>query len=341
MNFISNLSKKSKNCKLSKNDKLIEGETLDQKYEIFEKLLKKHVISYNVGDKAVGTVVSIDNRSVSVDMGLKDYAMLPLNEISIKGGRAEDLLSEGETYEFLVIRSSPREHQLTVSLKAIEMEMAWTRARERLNSGSIIEVSVLEATKGGFRVCMEGQPSFLPVSQISPKFLNDELLGKTIPVKLVDVDENKNRCVCSNRKAVIEEGNAMSTLADIKVGDVVQGYVQNLTAFGAFVDLNGVVGLLHVSQISNDRICSVEGIFLIGEPIKCMVLAVDKDKGRLSLTTKKLEPSPGDMLRNRELVMERAEDMAQLFRERVAAAEAALRAVEENKSILSTSENIE
>merc|ERR1712124_155247 len=94
--------------------------------------------------------------------------------------------------------------------------------------------------------------------------------------------------------------------------------VQNLTAFGAFVDLNGIVGLLHVSQISNDRICSVEGIFLVGEPIKCMVLAVDRDKGRLSLTTKKLEPSPGDMLRNRELVMETAEHMAQMFRARVA-----------------------
>merc|ERR1712226_926326 len=125
----------------------------------------------------------------------------------------------------------------------------------------------------------------------------------------------------------------MSTLDAIKVGDVVQGYIQNLTAFGAFVDLNGVVGLLHVSQISNDRICSVEGIFLIGEPIKCMVLAIDKEKGRLSLTTKKLEPSPGDMLRNKELVMEKAEEMAQLFCERVAAAEAAVKASEEEKNL--------
>merc|ERR1712007_419420 len=92
-------------------------------------------------------------------------------------------------------------------------------------------------------------------------------------------------------------------------------------------------GLLHVSQISNDRICSVDGIFQVGELIKCMVLAVDKEKGRLSLTTKKLEPSPGDMLRNRELVMDKAEDMALMFRERVAAAEAALRAAEEEKNL--------
>merc|ERR1712226_286697 len=114
------------------------------------------------------------------------------------------------------------------------------------------------------------------------------------------------------------------------------GYIQNLTAFGALVDLNGVIGLLHVSQISNDRVSSIEGVFHIGELIKCMVLAVDKEKGRLSLTTKKLEPSPGDMLRNRELVMEKAEDMALMFRERVAAAEAALKASGDNDREKST-----
>merc|ERR1712093_233819 len=129
-----------------------------------------------------------------------------------------------------------------------------------------------------------------------------------------------------------ENEETTSTLADLKVGDVVAGNIQNVTNFGAFIDLNGVAGLLHISQISNDRISDIEGIFHVGEPIKCMVLAVDSDKGRLSLTTKKLEPSPGDMLRNRELVMEKAEDMAQLFRERVAAAEAALRFAEEKKN---------
>lgn len=110
---------------------------------------------------------------------------------------------------------------------------------------------------------------------------------------------------------------------------MVQGYIQNVTNFGAFVDLNGVAGLLHISQISNERINNIDGIFDIGEPIKCMVLAVDCDKGRLSLTTKKLEPSPGDMLRNRGSVMKRADEMAQLFRERVKAAEAAVNVTEE------------
>merc|ERR1712100_720263 len=94
-------------------------------------------------------------------------------------------------------------------------------------------------------------------------------------------------------------------------------------------DLNGLAGLLHVSQISNERVNTTEGIFQIGEPIKCMVLALDREKNRISLTTKKLEPSAGDMLRNRGLVMDKAEEIAELFREIVAAAEAAVRASEE------------
>merc|ERR1719262_1923654 len=211
--------------------------------------------------------------------------------------------------------------------------MAWADARQQLQTDPIMELPVVEATKGGYRVDMEGLKSFLPVSQIRPQYLIGELVGKTISVKLIDVDEYKNRCVCSNRKAMAENEDSIATLADLKVGDVVSGHIQNVTGFGAFVDLNGLAGLLHISQISNDRINSTEGIFQIGEPIKCMVLAVDRERARLSLTTKKLEPSPGDMLRNRGLVMEKAEDMALLFRERVAAAEAAVRAAEEEKNL--------
>merc|ERR1719335_1518104 len=302
-------------------------------YSTFDKLLKECVVGCKVGDRLTGKVASMDKRMVYIDVGLKDYALLPREEVSLAGENAEEVIPIGESQVFLVTKISKRDAQPTVSRAAIEREVAWKRVREQLRTDVIVDSLILETTKGGYRVDMKGISSFLPSSQICPQYLIGEPVGKTIPVKLIDIDESKNRCVCSNRKAIAEDECTTSTLAELKVGDVVQGYVQNLTAFGAFIDLNGVVGLLHVSQISNDRISSVEGIFLIGELIKCMVLAVDKEKGRLSLTTKKLEPSPGDMLRNRELVMERAEDMAQLFRERVAAAEAALRAVEEKKTI--------
>jgi small subunit ribosomal protein S1 len=262
-------------------------------------------------------------------MGLKDYAVLPREEISMTGENAEDVLTIGESRQFLVTDVTRRDIRPTISLRAIEMEMAWQSARQQLQTSAIIEAPVVEATKGGYRVSLKGLKSFLPVSQICPQYLIGELVGKTVAVRLIDVDESKNRCVCSNRKAVIDDEDTASMLANLKVGDIVSGHIQNVTGFGAFVDLKGVNGLLHVSQISNDRINTTEGIFQIGEPIKCMVLAIDKEKGRISLTTKKLEPSPGDMLRNRGLVLEKAEAMARLFRERVAAAEAAVKTSEE------------
>merc|ERR1712224_147149 len=301
----------------------------NEKYILFDELLNKYNVKFDVGDRIVGTVVSMDKKFVYVDMGLKDYALLPREEVSLTGKCAEDILPIGESREFFVMRKSKKEVQPLVSLKAFEIEMAWERARQRLLTGEVENALVVEGTKGGYRVDLEGFKSFLPVSQIHPQHLVDELIGKTIPVKMVDVDESKNRCVCSNRKALANKNNAASTLDSLSVGDVVFGHIQNVTAFGAFVDFDGVAGLLHVSQISNDRLDSTEGIFQIGEPIKCMVLAIDKEKGRLSLTTKKLEPSPGDMLRNRGLVMEKAEKLAALFRERVSAAEAVVNASNE------------
>jgi len=289
-------------------DDVYEGTSEKDMYTMLDELLKKHAIKYQTGDRIFGKVVSMDRKFVYVDMGLKDYALLPKEEVSLTLERAEDRLPVGTSHEFLVIRASKHEFCPVVSLKALETEAAWECANQHMQADAILEVSVIEATKGGYRVNIEGLKSFMPVTQIHPRYLAGELVGKTIPVKLVDLDENKNRCVCSNRKAMADDENAISTLAYLKVGDVVHGYIQNVTTFGAFVDLNGVAGLLHISQISNDRINTTEGIFQIGEPVKCMVLAIDKEQGRLSLTTKKLEPSTGDMLRNRELVMEKAEN---------------------------------
>lgn len=297
----------------------------DDLYSTFDKLLSTSITSYDVGDKVLGTVVSMDKKSVYVDMGLKDYALLPREEVSITEENAENILSVGESREFLVTGISKRDIRPTISLKAIEIELAWETARQQLQTGVVIEATVVETTRGGYRVNLNGLKSFLPVSQISPQFLIGDLMGKLIAVKLIDVDESKNRCVCSNRKAMVDDESTASMLTSLRVGDIVSGHIQNVTGFGAFVDLNGVNGLLHISQISNDRINTVEGIFQIGEPIKCMVLAIDREKGRISLTTKKLEPTHGDMLRNRGLVLEKAEEMAMLFRERVAAAEAAVK----------------
>eukprot|EP00976_Prorocentrum_cordatum_P096486 1190586-Prorocentrum_minimum.AAC.1 len=113
-----------------------------------------------------------------------------------------------------------------------------------------------------------------------------------------------------------------------QVGDVVVGTVQAVKPYGAFVDIGGMNGLLHISQISHERITSVENVLNLGDQLKVMILSQDRERGRVSLSTRKLEPTPGDMLRDPQLVFEKADEMAATFRERVAAAEAAARAEE-------------
>ena len=151
----------------------------------------------------------------------------------------------------------------------------------------------------------------------------EDLIGQKVPVKFLEVDEDKNRLVMSNRLATdVVSGEGLG------VGDVCKGIVQAVKPYGAFVDVGGVSGLLHISQISHDRIVAVENVLYPRDELKVLILSKDAERSRLSLSTKKLEPSPGDMLRNPALVFEKAEEMGRVFRERVAAAEAAAQADE-------------
>mmetsp|Transcript_20764 Transcript_20764/g.65720 ORF Transcript_20764/g.65720 Transcript_20764/m.65720 type:complete len:167 (+) Transcript_20764:788-1288(+) len=152
-------------------------------------------------------------------------------------------------------------------------------------------------------------------------------MGKELALKFLEVDEERTRLVMSNRRAMAER-----QLQSFNIGDVVVGTVQAVKPYGAFVDIGGVNGLLHISQISHDRITSVENVLTQGDQLKVMILSQDRERGRISLSTKKLEPTPGDMLKDPALVYEKADEMAATFRERVAAAEAAARAEEQRLS---------
>lgn len=218
----------------------------------------------------------------------------------------------------LVFFSTPR------TLHASQLEAAWDRCREQQSNDEAVNSTVLSVNRGGLLVEVEHLRGFVPQSHIAVRVPNrEDLVGQTIPVKFLEVDEEKNRLVMSNRLATdVVSGEGLG------VGDVCSGVVQAVKPYGAFVDVGGVSGLLHISQISHDRIVAVENVLAPGDELKVLILSKDAERGRLSLSTKKLEPSPGDMLRNPALVFEKAEEMGRTFRERVAAAEAAAQAEE-------------
>lgn len=150
------------------------------------------------------------------------------------------------------------------------------------------------------------------------------LAGSFLSVKILDLDKFYLRCVCTNIQQRKTGLNTKNFISSVCIGQIVYGHVQNLTNFGVFIQIGALNALLHISQISNSRVGTVYGVFAISEPIKCMVIGLDIEKNRISLTTKKLEIKSGDMLRNRKICQKSAEFLAVLFRERITTAEAAV-----------------
>ncbi|KAK4405436.1 30S ribosomal protein S1, chloroplastic [Sesamum angolense] len=241
-----------------------------------------------------GTVFYTDGNGALVDINAKSSAYLSLREASIHSIKhvEEAGIVPGLREEFVIVGENEADDSL----------------------------NIVGANKGGVVAMVEGLRGFVPFSQISTKSTAEELLEKELPLKFVEVDEEQSRLVLSNRKAMAD------SQAQLGIGSVVIGTVQSLKPYGAFIDIGGINGLLHVSQISHDHVADIATVLQPGDTLKVMILSHDRERGRVSLSTKKLEPTPGDMIRNPKLVFEKAEEMAQTFRQRIAQAEAMARA---------------
>ena len=221
------------------------------------------------------------------------------------------------TYDFEIIQDDNGEGCLTLSVRRMELAKAWDRCREAQADDAALTGEVLSVNRGGLLVEVEKLRGFVPQSHIGVRTLNrEELIGQQLPFKFIEVDEEKNRLVLSHRLAT-----DMVSAEGLEVGDVVEGMVQAVKPYGAFVDVGGQSGLLHISQISHERIVAVENVLSPGDRIKVLVMSKDAERGRLSLSTKKLEQNHGDMLRNPAAVFETAEEMGRQFKEKMAAAE--------------------
>ncbi|GJN31296.1 hypothetical protein PR202_gb19678 [Eleusine coracana subsp. coracana] len=221
------------------------------------------------------------------------HAFLILNNVEDAGIRP------GLVEEFMIIDENPSDETLILSLQAIQQDLAWERCRQLQAEDVVVTGKVIGGNKGGVVALVEGLKAFVPFSQVSSKTTAEELLGKELPLKFVEVDEEQGRLVLSNRKAMAD------SQAQLGIGSVVLGTVESLKPYGAFIDIGGINGLLHVSQISHDRVADISTVLQPGDTLKVMILSHDRERGRVSLSTKKLEPTPGDMIRNPKLVFER------------------------------------
>jgi len=284
-------------------------------HEDFAALLDKYDYHFSPGDIVAGTVFSMEPRGALIDIGAKTAAYIPIQEMSInRVDNPSEVLQADETREFFILTDENEDGQLTLSIRRIEYMRAWERVRQLQQEDATVRSNVFATNRGGALVRIEGLRGFIPGSHISAREAKEDLVGEDLPLKFLEVDEERNRLVLSHRRALVER-----KMNGLEVGQVVKGSVRGIKPYGAFIDIGGVSGLLHISEISHDHIDTPHSVFGVNDELKVMIIDLDAERGRISLSTKQLEPEPGDMLKNREIVFEKAEEMAEKYRQKLLA----------------------
>jgi len=279
--------------------------------EEFASLLGKYDYKFKPGDLVKGTVFALDPKGAMIDIGAKTAAFMPVQEVSIN--RVEglnDVLQPSESREFFIMSEENEDGQLAHSIRRIEYQIAWERVRQLQKEDATIYSEVFATNRGGALVRVEGLRGFIPGSHISARKIKDDLEGEYLPLKFLEVDEERNRLVLSHRRALVEK-----KMNRLEVGEVVVGSVKGIKPYGAFIDIGGVSGLLHISEISHEHIETPHNVLNVSDQMKVMIIDLDSERGRISLSTKALEPEPGDMLTDPQKVFSKAEEMAAKYKQ--------------------------
>jgi small subunit ribosomal protein S1 len=291
---------------------VVVNEEEERAYAEFSSFLEEHTFSTNRGQTVRGRVVQYDNSGVLVDIGGKANAFMPLREAGLAPPPTiEEAVQLEEELDFVVVNEENDMGQVTLSIRRLEFDRAWERVLAMKADDAAFEGEVIAVNRGGAIALVEGLRAFLPGSHMTGNYVDEEIVGKVLPFKFLEVAPEQNKLVISNRRAVLEK-----EMKELSRGDVVEGVVKALKPYGAFVEIRGMSGLLHISQITIDRIDDLTTVLQPGMPIKCMIIDHDKVNGRIALSTKTLEPEPGDMLRNPQKVFDLAEETAAAYHKR-------------------------
>src|SRR5947209_1545481 len=245
------------------------------------------------GDVVTGHVVRIDNDEVLVDIGYKSEGVIPVGELSIrKSVDPSDEVSLGEEVDALVLTKEDQDGRLILSKKRARFEKAWRRIEAAAESGEPVEGGVIEVVKGGLIIDL-GVRGFLPASLVDIRRVPnlDEYMGQTIECKVIELNRPRNNVVLS-RRAVLEEQRKEDReriLDRLQPGEVVEGTISNIVDFGAFVDLDGIDGLIHISELSWSHVNHPSELLNIGDTVTVKVLDIDRDRQRISLSIKRVE----------------------------------------------------
>jgi small subunit ribosomal protein S1 len=254
------------------------------------------MVSFEEGDVVKGKVVRIDKDEVLVDIGYKAEGVIPSNELSIrKSVDPHEEVELGEEIDALVLTKEDAEGRLILSKKRARFEKAWRRIEVAADSGEPVEGSVIEVVKGGLILDL-GVRGFLPASLVDIRRVHnlDEFMGQTLECKVIELNRSRNNVVLSRRAVLEEERKEVreQILGRLEPGQVVEGKISNIVDFGAFVDLDGIDGLIHISELSWSHVNHPSEVVAIGDTVRIKVLDIDRDRQRISLGLKQTQEDP-------------------------------------------------
>ncbi len=265
----------------------------------FSEAIEGTLVEVEDGQSVHGTVVKIDRDEVLLDIGYKSEGVIPSRELSIRHDvDPNEIVKLGERVEALVLQKEDKEGRLILSKKRAQYERAWGDIEKKKEADEMVEGLVIEVVKGGLIVDI-GLRGFLPASLVELRRVRDlqPYVGKVLQAKIIELDKNRNNVVLS-RRAFLEETQKEARdgfLSNLKVGDVREGVVSSVVAFGAFVDLGGMDGLIHVSELSWNHVDHPNDEVKVGDPVTVKVLDIDYDRERISLSRKQTQKDPWEV----------------------------------------------
>jgi ribosomal protein S1 len=275
----------------------------EEKIEDVEKLYEESVKPIKEGMILDGYVVQVDKEGALVSVGTKAEGFIPKEELSTKQfSTPSDILSVGDEIKVYVLTIDDGEGNLILSKKRAEIEEAWTKVSTALEENKIITAKVIDRVRGGL-IADVGIKGFIPISELNtiPKKGLNGYLKKTLKLKVIECNRKEKRLILSHKAAIEEElkRKKQQVLNSLHEGKICRGKVVRLTGFGVFVDLGGIDGLIHVSELAYRRIKHPKEIVKVGDKIDVMVLSVDKEKEKISLSLKQTQVDPWNNVTNK------------------------------------------
>lgn len=253
------------------------------------------------GEIVDGKVHQVTEKEVIVNMGCKKDGILPVEEVTLEEGqKLTDLFKEGDDIQAKVVKTDDGDGGILLSKKKLEINEHWNEINEALENKSVISVKVIRQVNGGVIAAYKEVTGFIPLSQLSDKFVEnaDEFIGQVLDVKVSRVDQRRGRVVFSHKVVLNEEKQKRiaAVWEGLHVDDIVEGTVMRFTDYGAFIDLGGIDGLLHISEISWGKLKHPQEVLEIGEKVKVKILSMNEEKGKISLGLKQTVPEPWSVI---------------------------------------------